>query len=517
MTLVNAKDDTDPITGSFKADGTAHDKVLTSIDVVIKPTLEKTNITLTVKTETGETEQPAYIAFVSGTKPPALPDRVKEAPLPDASEDTLIKNLVAQLNACYAIPAAQRANATTNEVIAATCRKFFLNDDPRSFLNDGRQVCSNGNSCAYSGLFSPAFDRITFSAPEIEFRYPDDQIRLRLKVTLPAGDVRYSRFRLKRVGNEFRDGGNQYAHAFRVRPWTEVRRFVNRPELSYYASGVNIFINNEIDGSGNFVFEKVVVTPPGGVSKPLEFFPQSSQSFLVIKINGVQTSTNNLRLAGQFIDPTTSGSPRRLSVDSKGALAGELLVWGASPSGANSGGDWTDAELDSIPEISRWKAEFYKRGATAPVVQYYETTSAPLVKAELLKGKWAVLTDKNLTDIRDYSSPSGSVQLTQVAPINVAWVVPEGAYAPNEISLSGFVSQVSGSRFNDFNSAIKQTDRTGTINCSRQSNTDQHCDSTGKNYAAAARGDGVSLSAYDERDMIWVSWAWSYLLTNYGK
>ena len=490
--LTNAGNDIDPISGKFSADGTGHDKALMALDILIKPTNGKSNINVTVKTEfTIGTELPA-ITFVSGEKPPKLPESVATNKLPAYDEDTLIANFIKRANDCYALPKSTRVSVDNKNVIALECRGLFPADEPNNYKDDGNKVGPTG---AFSNLFSEAATGISFVKPEVEFRYKDDQIRLRLSVKQKNGDETFQRLRVKLYGSRYRALGNQYDYEFWVRPWTEERKLINRNDLNYYSTGFNVYVNN-YQSNGISKFTKVIVTPPGGFT-PFELFPSPALDYLLIKINGTQYPTNILRLAGRYI--STPGTVLGKKVSLPRDIA-EGLIWLSSPSG--NSGDWSDLEIDQIPELTRWKADFYLTDGTI-ATQYYETGVGPLTIPELIRSRWAQLTDANYRDFVSKSMSSGGVNFANgYISYPVTWAVPEGAYSPSLIQTQGISSST---RFND-NLSVMLADRTGVISCSAQSVSDKHCES--QLYI-----DNISLFAADKRNMLFASQYFSYKLS----
>jgi len=489
--LTNAGNDIDPISGKFSADGTGHDKVLMALDVLIKPTNGKSNINVTVKTEFQVGAELPAITFVAGEKPPKLPESVATSKLPASDEDTLIANFIKRANDCYALPKSTRVSIDNKNVIALECRGLFPADEPNNYKDDGKKVGATG---AFSGLFADSATGASFTKPELEFRYKDDQIRLRFSVKQKNGDETFQRLQLKLYGSGYRALGNQYAYEFWVRPWTEERKLINRNDLNYYSTGFNVYVNN-FQSNGVSKFTKVIVTPPGGFT-PFELFPSPALDYLLIKINGKLYTTNILRLAGRYI--STPGTVLGKIVSLPRDIT-EGLIWLSSPSGKS--GDWSDLEIDQIPELTRWTADFYLTDGTI-ATQYYETGVGPLTIPELIRSRWAQLTDANYRDFVSNSISSGGVNFANgYSSYPVTWTVPDGAYSPSLIQTQGISSST---RFND-NQSVMLTDRTGVIACSAQSVFDKHCES--QLYI-----DNLSLFVADKRNMLFASQYFSYLI-----
>lgn len=507
--LTNAGDTVDPLSGEFDADGTGHDQVLSALDIAINPTGDASNITITVKAETPPDQQPPAITFTSGAKPPPLPQQVATAELPASDTDALVASFLSKAQACYALPVAQRVNGSSAPfVVAPACRELFSGNDPTTFKHNGAVVDVTG---AWSGLFRDAATGVTFTSPVIEFLNPGGKLLLGWKNTSTTGSVSWNRVWLQRENGALKAIGNQYDYPFRVRAWSESRNLVNTPDLSYRATGFDVNVQNW-QHNGSPLFAKVVVTTPSG--RQVTLAPRTGLSFLPVQ----GTTTSVVRLAGKFMDPATSGVPRKLSRMSNG----EGLVWARNPADADT--DWTDAEIRSINNIGRWKAEFYL--ASAPTVvaatQYHETMTRPLTLAELEQRAWATLTPAALQAVIAESASSGSIALNSSEAVELRmetaphdfWMVPVGAHAPTYVQVFGFLvnSGTPAPRFND-SASISSTARTATINCSTQGSSDLHCASPASPfYSDNARANLLQMFAWDAKDMTWVSMAGTYKL-----
>jgi hypothetical protein len=500
--------DIDPLNGVFKADGSGHDQVLLSLDVLIKPTETQSNIIVTLKTEvTPNVELPA-ITWVSGNKPPAFAANVANAKLPTTDEDRLVLDFVKRMNDCYALAKSTRVGVDGLRVVAPACLSLFPGQNQDNFKHDGARVGPNG---AFAGLFADTSTGATFEAAEVEFRYPGDQMRLLINVVSSSGVRSFTRIRLQRQNDKLVALGNQYNYRFLVRPWTEQRNLVNRPELSYRSTGFNIHVDN-VQNNGNPIFQKVVVTSAAqSTAFSAELRPNVSLSYLSIFLNNQLTPTNNLRLSGKFMDPTTSGRPNRLSPSSPGSLFSELLVWFAHP---ETDMDWDDSQLDAIPELTSWKAVFYLANGDVET-QYYETRTAPSTMPELNATRWAQLSTDTMGNFIQQTRAGGSYALTGLTQYDVKWTVPEGAQAPTEIQTQGYWRNGQASlRFNDVQ-PVSAGAVSGSVKCSAQGDADGHCNGTG--YAGATFLDGLPLFAFSRREVFLASQNFGYLLNGHVK
>ena len=138
--FMQAGSDINPLTGNFKADGSGHDQVLNALDVQIKPTASRSNITITLKTEVVPGTELPSVSYVAGQAPPAFPATTATAKLPALDEDRLVIDYVQRLNACYSLPKSSRIAIDGVTVQAQSCRSLFVGNDPANYKNDGLRV-----------------------------------------------------------------------------------------------------------------------------------------------------------------------------------------------------------------------------------------------------------------------------------------------------------------------------------------------------------------------------------------
>lgn len=506
--LQNTGDSTDPISGAFDANGSGHDKVLMALDISINPTGTASNITVTVKVAVADGDQAPAITFTSGTTPPALPQTVATASLPADDTDQLVADLMTRLEACYALPRTQRVSGTTAASVAATeCRTLFTQDDPTLYKNNGAGV---GANAAFSGLYRDGATGVKFVQPSVEFLLANGKILVSWKNVATDGGISFARVWVQRENGSLKIVGNGNAYPFSVRAWSELRDYLNHPELTYWDTGFDVNVGN-ITSSGTPVFDHVVVTAPNGHTIQLSVNPGLSY----LPIQG--TSTSVVRLAGKFVNPATTGVPRRLT----GVTNGEGLAWATNPDGTAT--DWSDAQISSINNVGRWKADFYLASdpSTIAATQYYETSTRPLTIAELQVRSFAGLTTGARSDAVAGTSATGSYafQASDKLQLDVSgtpsdfWTVPTGATPPTLIQGQGFVVNAGNPapRWND-NTTVSSVARTALINCTAQSGSDQHCGTPSGTYSTNARLNLVQLIGYDAKDMEWVSNFPLYLL-----
>ena len=489
--LANVGDSVNPLTGTFSADGSGHDQVLKSLDIAILPTGTSANITITVKAVTALNEQPPAITFTSGSKPPPLPQAVATAELPSSDSDAQIAAFIARMEACYALPLAERVSGSS--VIAPTCKQIFSQNDPATFKQNGSTV---GPSGAFSGLFRSGATGVKFSNPTIEFLNPGGKLLVSWKNVDTSGGANYSRVWVVHEDGALKAIGNQATYPFNVRPWSEYRELLNTPTLSYWATGYDAGLPNITNG-GTPIFDRVILTTPNGRALTLQ--PNGGLSFLTI----AGSNTSVVRLAGKFANASVTAQPRTLS---------ESIFWAANPNSQDT--DWTEAEISAIRNVGRWKAEFFlagNTGSTPDATQYHETTTRPLTIGELTQRSWAGLQPAAKQELISGSSATGYIQMNEGdrADLSVEgdtdfWQVPAGALPPTFAQVQGMTATTPVTRFND-NTNISSIVRKVVINCSPQSVSDPHCGSTSETYSAVSRINFLQLMAFDQKDMNWVS------------
>jgi hypothetical protein len=140
--------------------------------------------------------QTGLIAFVGLAAPHLVRALVRDDPKqvlwPSALAGALllvIADLAARLNACYALPAAQRVSDGTNAgstLVAPACRTLFSQDDPTTFLSNGARV-GPAQTAAYSSLFRDGAVGLRWEAGAFDFYRANGDWIVSYKVVLPDG------------------------------------------------------------------------------------------------------------------------------------------------------------------------------------------------------------------------------------------------------------------------------------------------------------------------------------------
>ncbi len=509
--LLGAVGDTiSPLTGTFAADGTGHDRVLDSLAVSVRPDGQAANIEMIVKTvPSGGVVAPVSLNFRSNeTAPAALPVTVTAASLPPAGLSQAVSAFLARLTACYALPLSQRVNAASDavsvtggaaDVKAPVCRSVFVGDDPSTYLSGGSRVGRDAfNNGSFSGLFRPGSTGVVFDRGVQAFYRANGDFAITYRTVSAGGAEENQTLVVRDVGGTIKAIGNQYIYNASVTAFVQERDYINQTAYTWRGTGYDVFISNRVDAQGRPVFAKVVVTLPNQTT--LEFLPTPGLSFLVAKraADGFVSTTSVVRLAGGFRDKATPGNPA--------ALEPNLFMLPAQID---------DEAINAIGDQSVWRMEFFHADASlSNVVQNYRTVSRPFTLAEAETKAFAELTP---TMRSEYVAATSAAQRLQFGPasasrpnvVNVAtaanqdaWTVPFGATAPTLVTVFGrpVVNGVQGALFND-SVSVASTARKAQVTCLPQTAADPHCDaSTGVlQFAPTTRITTVQLGGTNAR------------------
>lgn len=481
-----------PLTGTFAADGTGSDRALDVLSITITPASATTsNIEISVKQALPDGVQPAVQQFASNTATLQPLPAVTAAALVPSGTASLIADLMGRLTACFALPVEERvltpdaSAATAADVKAAACKTVFHNDDPASFLSNGKRV-GTGPNTAFNGIFRTGATGVVFDRGTYEFTRAgaDGDMVVAYRNTDKNGNVQNDSF-VVRPDNaasptKLRLIGNQYLYDGGVNAYHQLRTFINQPASDYYSTGYNLHVPN----AG--LFSKVVVTTPKGGTPTL--IPTAGLSYLALAKNGSSTGTNFLRVRGEYVDTANTGDP---------AAADTTMFFSSQRA--------TNEEIAAYGAQSTWKFEYYLKGNTSGVpdaTQYYKTRARALTIPELKAQGLAHLTQDVLTDLKA-GSASGVYLVNFTGPAEIDWTVPTGALEPNSIKVfgrgpvpAGSPPGTKGASFDD-STAVGSTARTGKIVCTKQSPTDTHCTTTDNvvSFAAGSVFTGLHLFA----------------------
>jgi hypothetical protein len=475
---------TNPLTGKFDADGAGHDKILDTLRISIRPDGTRANIEITVLVRPqGEdaNDEPVKIAFESDrAAPPQLPPppaAIQELANPGVNIQTMVSEVLAKMNACYALPLAQRVTDGSNPgslVLDPACKSLFVAGKPEDVLHNGRSV--GPKTGVFWSMFSADPGSVKFDRGSLAFMRSNGDWVVSYRIVNSQGGMLWEQFPMRVENGALKLAGNGYQYNAFVRPIISSRDFVTQPEANYVSVGYNLWIENKTDAQGNPVFAKVEVTSPAGNMITLK--PTSGLSFLVIeKEGGVLSPTNSIRLQSKF----TSATP----------ISGQPYQYETSLVFANAAqGGFTDDAIRQIPDQGVWRMKFYPVDPNAPqVTQNYRTTARVMTVSEAMKVPMLDLTAMARKSIQD-SIYNGAINVlgdpSPTSPNHIdlsgdngedAWMLPAGALQPNTITVYGrapTVGQVQGARFNDSVNVYSNAKK-ALIKCSPQTNQDLHC------------------------------------------
>ena len=498
----------DPIGGAFSADGTGQDRVLDTLSVSVRPDGSAASIEITVKSlPAGEDSAPVSLVFRSGDArieplPAIAAEAVQQPPTPQ-----MVQALLERLNACYALPLAQRVNSTVNgdgnaygdasNVVAPACRTLFVGDDPANFVSFGARIgrVESGARRSFESLFRAGPTNLKHDRGNFEYFYANGDVALTYRWTDVLGNTDNDVFNARIVGGALKLVGNENAYRASVRPHLDMKDFLKHQNLVFHSVGYTVSVDNRRDAQGNPLFSKVVATSTALPGRSLVLVPNGSITTLVLTADGSQGGTPLAspvwRMAAQYRDATQVGSPS--DIDS-----GNLF---AAPA-------FTDAQLAALPDQAVWRLEFFHVDPERPnVVQYARTFSrvptiaearaaalvelTPALRAELLEetrntGRGLVF------PAIDPNDPSSNNVDFSAAGNTDGWSVPSGAYAP--ISL-GIFGRAPGNtvRYSE-NVTLRSNLRKVIAYCQPSGAQDTHCaPGTGSNRQYA---QGTSISNF---------------------
>jgi hypothetical protein len=475
---------TDPLTGTFAADGTGYDRLLDSIKVTITPaSATSANIEIGIKQQLAEGTDPTTIQFTSQSTPAQITASVTAVPtisdatLVKAGTAQLITAHLAQLNACFALSTAARvdnANPTGNAVATASstniqatqCKDAFIqNAGVISFKSNGYQIGAKSGR-PFKGLFYDGGTGFMFSQGAYEFTRANGDIVISYKSKTLAGDETFDTFalRLDAADGKLKQIGNEYAYPGGVSAYHQLRKFItkNQSALDYYSTGYNLNIDHIVGGTGTngSIFDRVEVTSPKGAVITLK--PKAGSSQLQLVKSGTTTNTSFIRLNSVYANTGNTTDP---AIKDTTLFFADRTVF-------------TDATIASIPAQSVWKFDYFlagNAGATANTTQYYKTRARALTIPELKTKGFATLTDAAISAVSGAADITGAMPFSGGIAATLNWTVGAGVLQPTKIQIWGqYNDGTNTGSFNDSNS-VGSSVRTGDIGCSSTGGTDFHC------------------------------------------
>jgi len=485
----------DPLTGAFAADGRGADRVLDSLAITITPVSgTATNIEVVVKQVLADGDQPQPIQFSSTSSTvPTLP-AVAAANLVRPGTAPLIAALLARMTECFALPAAERVDVpdTTNAgpaaIKAQVCRDIFHDADPSTFKSNGRRVGSNAGKDAFSGIYSSRATGAVFDRGTYEFTRANGDIVIGYRSTDSEGNSTTDTFVVRPdnvdAPTRLQQIGNQYNHDGGVKPYHQLRTFVNQPQSAYYSTGYALSVANTLDSSNAPIYSRVVVTTPRGGRLTLR--PRTGFSLLQLARSQTDvTASSFVRLRSVYVSPSRAG-------EDPAAADTKLFFAPAAPS---------DAEIERFGNKGVWTFEYFlaANGTNVPnAIQHYRTRTRALSIGELKQRDFASLSTAAVADLVAQSAGTGHVPAPS-AGLPMSWTVGAAALPPTQLTVWGF-NTANGAQFNDSQN-VGSTRRAATVLCVKKSALDVHCTGTtvggASNYVSTARINGMHLFARD--------------------
>lgn len=492
-------DSTHPVTGSFNVGGTGHDKLLDSLAVTFTPSsATSSNVELTVRTKRSDEQPMPAVAFTSNAPTmPVLP-AVRRDELGAEGTSARIEALVRELNACYALPVAERVldgQARPASIRPGPCKDMYFQADPALFLDNGARVGAGAAVALFAGT------RLVFDRPVFEYvraargGQPEMVVFSTRFVNQDTGGTDTLVVHARDQGGALKLFGNQYVHPMSLRPIVYFGSYYV-PEGAghdHVRVGYNVNVPNTFGPDGRTsIYERVVVTAPVGLEASAtrdRFVFRPRTGWRNLRMDGIWNAartSNVIWMGGGFREARTTAPLHPIELDNGGA------VW-------VSNRPWDDARLERLSNKSVWTFEYFlagNRSDTPDAVQHMTTISrAPSVR-EAWQVKAADFDAASLQWLRERSmepgvrlfwfsarpGASGSA-VTTPPELRLAWTVPDGAPAPTGISVYGrgttdyavpWESRASFDTGASFNSATRET----TVRCLTGTLAAPVCDAT---------------------------------------
>ena len=505
---------TNPLTGSFAANGAGYDRLLDSVKISIVPASATTsNIEVGIKQQQAEDVKPVTIQFSSDTLAASVPTipTIDKTKLVVSGTADLIKSFLAQLTTCYALPLASRvdstianglATGTAVNVVASACKSAFFGDNPAKYKSNGSVVGRDSNgSGAFAGLFKDGATGVVFSQGSYEFTRANGDIVAGYKSKDSAGNETFDTFVLRKdTDDKLKLIGNEYVYGGGVSAYQQIRTFVNDVPSTYYSTGYAL----SMPLMSGVAYVKIT-TPkdttltmiPGSDGM---VFPKLNANRVEVKSDGTETTsistmvssgTSFIRIRSEYADTTS-----------------KALHPAARESGlAFTPTDATDPEIGGYGNQSLWVFKYYDSSNALLATQSYKTRARANTIAEMRTRAWAKLDAAGLSYltknfVASTATPpnKGYTKLPSSGLADLTWEVPSGALPPTSVTLFGQAgpnADGSGTKVN-FNDAqsVGSTKRGVTISCANGTG-EKHCVSGNSGYTAKAFMTGLHLWARD--------------------
>ena len=365
-----------PQTVNFAPNGTGFDKLLDTLDVKVTPKGDTATIDLTVRKSIPEGGELPSVSFNHTDGIATLP-QVRSADLMPDGLSVNLQQLLDQMTSCYALTKEQRVRNTqgvASDIIATACQDIFWGRNPAAYKSNGAVVAYGQH---FNGIFT-APPGVKFIAPKYFYTVAES-----VPNGPSAGDVvfgyrwqdEFGNFQYdKSVARRDTDGryriiGNQYRYPGGVSPYAQRRQFTQDAAYTYDSVGYvfDLPCNNY---TKNWV--KVVVTSPPfndrGDQGTITMRPNltggvCNYSYFTVSFDGQNPSgTGFIRLQSKYVGVPPVSHPR--------VKEGSFLAFVDD--------DFTDAQLERLPQFGTWKFEYFFNGNNTDspnATQYFKTTA----------------------------------------------------------------------------------------------------------------------------------------------
>lgn len=473
-----------PISTAFVANGDGMDRVLDALAVQVTPNGSSSQIEIAVRDRIANGAQPNAIRVANSQSLGTL-GSVSALNLPGSGTKALLDDLATRLTACYAVPLAERVNASGTgpaDILSSVCRTLFYNDDPATLLHDGFRVARNSG---FGDLWDAAATGQKFAGATFSYVHANDDLAGKMRSTYPDGTSMTFEVHARMQNGKLKLIGNQSNDDIVIEPVAEQLNLINQPQFSYFWSGYSIRIGNLRNGDTS-LYDRVVVTAPTGQQFTFRAANANATFLGQQKADGTIASGTHVRMAAGFVDTTQTGSPAEK--DTNTTFAAPLL---------------SDAQVSSIGSIGAWKFDVYlagNTGASPNRTEYRRTATRSPSIAELRQMPWPEI-QSSILDTWKTASAGGTLPITVAGPLPVAWTVPSFGWAPTQVSVNGRSPSIGGNAPAGFSDRIEfqPSERSTVVLCVSNGSGDNHCDGSSGSYAVGSRISTVALTAINHK------------------
>jgi hypothetical protein len=165
-----------------------------SLQISVRPDGVVSNIEVTAKSAQATADaEPTALSFRNTIATAGVLPTVLAASLPVEGTPLLVSDLVARLQACYALPVADRVSLVVNSAVPST-------------------------STVKSGMFRDSATALKFDRSNLEYLLPNGELALTYRWTDSVGNTDNDQVIARKVGNKLVLVGNQYQYEANVRP-----------------------------------------------------------------------------------------------------------------------------------------------------------------------------------------------------------------------------------------------------------------------------------------------------------